>query len=211
MLLRFGASSASRVPLHPRESERLAAVCGLCDPERGRDALLDRVAESAAALFDAPIGLVTFIDEWEQRFGGLSGADFESTSREDSICAHTILQDGPLIVEDVREDPRFARLPIVTEAPFLRAYFGASVVDAGGLPIGSVCVLDMKPRPATFREIYGLERLATKVGVILETRKLMRELAGGSSGDFRTRSLDRLDAILAPLGTPLGEPCRTVR
>lgn len=208
MLPDFGSSSVSRVPLHPQEAERLDALCGICVPDEGRDLLLDRVAESAAALFDAPIGLVSFVRERDQLFAGRTGTDLEGAPREESFCAHTILHDGPLVVEDAREDPRFAHLEVVARPPHVRAYFGAPVLDVTGLPLGSVCVLDVKPRQATFQQLVGLERLAAKVGVILETRRLVRETLGGSGSDYRGRTLRRLELVLAPLGAPLDEPRR---
>lgn len=212
MLPHFGSSSVCRVPLHPEESERLAAVCGTCVAGEGRDLLLDCVAENAAALFDAPIGLVTFVDEREQRFGGRLGTDLEGTSREESFCAHTILHDVPLVVEDAREDPRFARLALVVQPPHVRAYFGAPVVDASGLPLGSVCVLDVVPREASARALATLERLALKVGVILETRRLVRDLlAEAGTSDLGRRTLDRLERVLAPLGEALHEARRDAR
>ncbi len=204
MLSDFSVNAVCRIPLHPQEQDRLATVCGPCEPGGASDPTLDAIAETAARLFATPMGLVTSLWEEDQWISGRVGTDLEHTRRDESFCAQTILSDVPLVVEDARTDPRFAHLKTVTGEPYVRFYAGAPIVDAEGLPLGAVCVLDTKPGEASSLSLAGLERLAAKVGVILETRRLVRELLGsGTSGDAGGRTLARLERILKPLGAPL--------
>ena len=193
-------TAALRIPLHPKEAERLASVCGLCAPEPGHDALLDRFAREAAALFHAPMGLVTLIAEESQFDVGAEGLEPGQTPREESICAHTILQDGVLVVEDIPKDPRFARLPAVAGPPFLRFYAGAPIPDVGGLPLGSLCAVDTEPRRPSSAALMALGRMARRVGVVFETRRLVRDLLGSRGDSYRLDdALARADALLASL------------
>ena len=111
-----------------------------------------------------------------------------------SICAHAILQPGLFVVPDTTRDARFAGNPLVTGAPHLRFYAGALLETAEGLPLGTLCVLDHKPRPEglTPQQGFALQVLARQVMSQLELRRalLAREARGerrvGASACWRT-------------------------
>jgi GAF domain-containing protein len=123
----------------------------------------------AATLCRVPIALVSLIDENRQWFKsqcGLPGV--ASTGRDVSFCAHAILQNGILEVPDAREDARFADNPLVTGEPHIRFYAGMPLIEPGGMALGTLCVIDRKPRKLTKRQRVQLEDLAQSVvGLIL--------------------------------------------
>ncbi len=163
-------------PPHPREIERLASLCG------------------------TPFGTVTLVQEHEQFFLGNEGMPERSGDRNEAICAYTILQHDPLVVEDVSKDDRFAHYATVKGSPHLRFYAGAPILDRNGLPLGSVCALGPASREIGAGPLFTLQRLAAMAGVFLEARRLAVELLGpGATATARARTLVRLDDVMAPL------------
>lgn len=122
--------------------------------EPGFDAFAHRLAEVASA----PYAMVTFVDEHRQFFAGLrtpDGAPLTAEGaerggrhlgREYGFCPHVVVRRKALVLEDVRDYPRFAGNPIVDEIG-IRSYLGAPLVDRTGLALGTVCVADIAPRP----------------------------------------------------------------
>lgn len=112
-----------------------------CDPA------FDRVAEAARTLFGALAGMVTFIGVDRQFYKGRAGVDITETPRDASFCSHCIEYRNLLWIEDTLDDPRVADNPFVIGQPHIRFYAGAPVRDANGWLLGTVCVVDLKPRP----------------------------------------------------------------
>ncbi len=193
------AGAIEPAPAHPQEVERLASLCGLMLLEGESEPLFDGVARRAAELCGAPVGLVTALRGEDQLFLGREGTSVWGNARDESFCAHTILGPEPLMVPDTRLDPRFATLSVVAGDPFIRFYAGATIVDADGLPLGTVCVLDVEAREASPETLAGLQRLAALVGDVLEARRLALEFLGPEPTPFELmRALDRMTRILEP-------------
>lgn len=134
----------------------------------------DHIARLAADLFQAPLALVNLIAGdrafWKARVGtgSLSGGP-----REHAFCAHAILDDAVMVLPDTARDPRFAQNPYVAGAPGIRFYAGAPLVAPSGHRLGTLCVLDLRPRPAlTPQQERLLQDLATLVMDRLELRRL---------------------------------------
>lgn len=180
-------------PLHPHEIERLVSLCGLAPCQKGREPLFDRASEQAAALCGAAFGFVSLLGGETQSFLGASGFEPSDVAREDSFCALTVLQSEPLVVEDTARDQRFARLPPVAGPPFVRFYAGAPVLDATGLPVGSICVLDTVPCTLSGRRLFLLQRLAAMVSTVLEARRALTEALGGLGPNALARAIARQD------------------
>lgn len=169
-------------PLPDEEQARLRALQASGALDAGKGSHFDRVARKVADAFDAPIGLVTLIDDSCQLWKGASGLpeDLEKMrqgSRETSICTHVVAADSPLVVEDIAHDSRFARNPFLRERG-MRFYAGVPLRTASGHVIGSLCVIDMKPRTLSPRDVKLLQVIADE---------LMTELtqqAGGMPHDF---------------------------
>jgi hypothetical protein len=154
-------------PLPAQEQARLEALqaCGaLAAPKAAH---LDRVARKVADAFDTPIALVSLIDDSCQLWKGAAGLpeDLEKSrqgSRETSICAHVVAADAPLVVEDTARDPRFADNPFLRERG-MRFYAGVPLRTASGHVIGSLCVIDMKPRTLSPREVKLMQVIADEL------------------------------------------------
>lgn len=144
--------------LPENESDRLESLRDLkildTPPEDG----LDRITTLLAQMLDAPISLVSLVDESRQWFKSCVGLDTRQTDRESSFCAYTILADEPLVVEDAASDGRTSDNPLVLGPPHIRSYLGHPL-KLNGYNIGSLCVIDTKPRVFSQREI-DLVRLA---------------------------------------------------
>ncbi|MBI2261342.1 MAG: PAS domain-containing protein [Caulobacterales bacterium] len=155
------------------EADRLAALRAYDILDTPREAAFDDIVNLVARVFDAPIAVVNLIDEGRQWFKAETGLGVRETPLETSFCAHAILMQDRMVVPDATRDERFACNPLVTEAPHLRFYAGEVLKSAEGLPIGTLCVLDDKPRPegATPLQMNTLQVLAAQVMTQLELRR----------------------------------------
>lgn len=129
------------------------------------DGELQQIVGFAARLCDAPIALVSLVEKERQRFLAREGLSEKETPRPTSFCAHAMLQAEPLVVPDAREDTRFDDNPLVTGHPHIRFYAGAPLISGEGAPLGSLCVIDTKPRTGGLSQIQteGLRVMAAAV------------------------------------------------
>ena len=145
------------------EEERLAALgrLGLLDSEP--EERFDRLARLAAGLLEAPVSLVTLVDRDRQWFKSKVGTLIEETSRDVSFCAHAILGAEAMVVPDALQDARFADNPIVAGPPHVRFYAGCPLTLPDGHALGTLCVLDTRPRQLTAEQRRLLRDLADLV------------------------------------------------
>jgi diguanylate cyclase (GGDEF)-like protein len=171
----------SAAPIPSDEAERLEALKSYEVLDTKCEAAFDNIAQMAAQLTGCPISLVSLVDEERQWFKSRIGLDAEQTSRETSFCAHAIANPHePLIVPDALEDARFADNPLVQNEPAIRFYAGVPLVNPQGVALGTLCVLDRKPRELSALQQQTLQRLAESVMTTLELRRAMitvREMA----------------------------------
>jgi len=163
-------------PTPPNEEERVAELNGLNLLDTPSEAEFDQVTERLTRLFKVPIGLLTLIDKDRQWFKSQTGlpadlADARCTSRDVSLCGHVIANDEVLIVRDLARDPRFANNPFVKERG-LRFYAGVPLRGPNGFAIGSLCILDRKPREMTRQEQHLLEMIAGDVMEQIKRRRV---------------------------------------
>lgn len=136
-----------RPPEIPKnEAERLHALRALQILDSSHEERFDRVTRLAKRLFGVPISLVSLIDEDRQWFKSAQGLEIAETSREVSFCGHAINQDGLFIIPNVLDDERFHDNPLVTDGPNIRFYAGYVLKIRQGINIGTLCLLDSKPR-----------------------------------------------------------------
>lgn len=165
------APEASRsVPLPANEAQRLLALerSGLVDtpPE---DAF-DKLTWLAAQTLGMPISLITLLTPTRQWFKSRHGLDMADTPRSWAFCNHTILEKRCMVSEDLSADPRFADNPAVADAPHFRFYAGCPVVDPDGFTLGSLCVIDTKPRTLDAIQQAILTNLASLVSDEIKLR-----------------------------------------
>lgn len=155
------------------ETERLEALYELdllySEPEEA----YDEVAVLASQIAETPISLITLIDAEKQWFKSKVGTEGSETDREIAFCSHAILQEEPMIVGNMLEDERFAENPLVVNDPSVRFYAGFPLLTPEGYALGTLCVLDNKPRELSPDQIFGLQTLANQV---LRTIRLRRAL-----------------------------------
>ncbi len=157
------------------EASRLQAVYNYdildSPPEEG----FDDLTRLAAQICNTPIAFISIIDIERQWFKSIFGASITEAPREYSFCEHAIRGDGLLLVEDTLADQRFKTSPWVLSEPNIRFYAGAPLRTERGEGVGTLCVIDQKPRTLTREQGSALEALASQVVRLLELRRLHRE------------------------------------
>lgn len=133
-------------PIPANDSERLAALYALLILNTPPEERFDRITEFAATEFEVPVALLSFMDKDRQWFKAKVGTDLCDAPRSISFCGHAIVQSDILVVPDATLDPRFADNPVVINAPFMRFYAGAPLIMPSGFAMGTLCLLDIKPR-----------------------------------------------------------------
>jgi len=184
-----------RACLPLNERERLGALieCSVLDTEPER--VFDDLTSLAARLCEAPIALVSLLDSERQWFKSAHGIGAKETHRDSAFCAHAILGTEPLIVTNALTDPRTCDNALVLEAPYIRFYAGVPLQTADGFALGTLCVIDTKPRQISDQQINDLQSLALQVTSQLELRRLNRSL---TSSQAQLKEVhDRLHQIAA--------------
>lgn len=161
-------------PIPGNEGQRLLALerSGLVDtpPEDS----FDRLTWLAARSLDAPVALLTLLTPTRQWFKSHHGLEMVETPRSWAFCNHTVLQKGILVAENLATDGRFADNPAVVGELGFRFYAGCPVVDPDGFALGSLCVIDTRPRT-----LDGTQR------------QILANLAALASDEIRLRATDR--------------------
>ncbi len=158
------------------ERERVARLHALSVLDTAAEPLFDALTHAAMALAVVPIALISLIDTQRQWFkSNLGMGEVEQTPRDLAFCAHAILSDELMEVPDALADPRFADNPLVTGAPGIRFYAGAPIVLADGLRMGTLCVIDRRPRVLSDMQRQVLRQLARAVAEALQQRVLALE------------------------------------
>ena len=142
------------------EAARLAALMRLEVLDTEHEPLFDNLIELAARICDVPVALISLVDANRQWFKGCIGLDVSETPRDVAFCDHAIRSDAPLIVPDATQDPRFQDNPLVTGEPGIRFYAGAPLITPDGRRLGTLCVIDFKPRAFDDARAAKLESLA---------------------------------------------------
>ena len=131
----------------------------------------DDITKIAATVCSAPIALMSLVDVDRQWFKSKVGVDIQETPRDWSFCAHAIHSSDPLIVPDATMDSRFIDNPLVCGDPQIRLYAGFPLENSASLRVGTLCVIDRRPRYLTDRECDVMKALARQVVAFLELRK----------------------------------------
>lgn len=159
----------------PSERERLAALERYGVLDTPREPGFDQLAQLAARLCDAPIAVVNLIAEHRQWFKAEVGLGVRETPLDVSICRHFLQKPGLTVIPDIAADPRLAGNPLVAGDPGLRFYAGCLLTTPDGHAIGTLCVLDHRPRDLDADQRLALRILADQVMAQLELRLALRQ------------------------------------
>ncbi|WP_205502107.1 sensor histidine kinase [Rufibacter psychrotolerans] len=164
-------------PLPENEAQRLKALerYQILDslPEKN----FDDLTMMASAICQTPISLITLIDANRQWFKSVLGVEATETPREIAFCAHAINEPAaPFIIPDATKDARFQDNPFVTGDPNVVFYAGVALNSPDGYALGTICVIDSKPKQLSEAQVAALKALANQVVSLLELRKKNREL-----------------------------------
>jgi signal transduction histidine kinase len=171
------------------ESGRIAALHAYGILDTPIEAAFEDITRIAAHVCGAPIAVVNLIDENRQWFKSEIGLGVRETPLDTSICAHAILLSDFMEIPDTERDDRFRLNPLVTGAPHLRFYAGALLKTPEGHALGTVCVLDTRPRTLDDAQRTTLRALARQTMAQLELRRAL------AVADRANRSRSHLMAI----------------
>lgn len=132
---------------------------------------LDDIVQIASEICNTPISLISLIDENRQWFKAKKGLDIDQTPRDVAFCSHAINGEGAFIVENALNDSRFKTNPLVLNSPNIFFYAGVPLVNNSGYKLGTLCVIDNKPKKLSDSQIKSLEALARQCMSFFELRK----------------------------------------
>jgi PAS domain S-box-containing protein len=154
------------------EQQRLEVLDGYDILDSAPESGFDDAVLLARQICVTPIALVSFVASDRQWFKAGIGLEVCETPREQSICIHALKQPNTLVIPDLTQDDRTKNNPLVLGPPSVRFYAGALLKTVSGVPLGTICVLDYRPRPAGLDEEQqrALEALARQIMTLLELR-----------------------------------------
>jgi phosphoribosyl 1,2-cyclic phosphodiesterase/DNA-binding response OmpR family regulator len=162
-----------RATIPEDEERRTASLRELKILDTEPEERFDRVTRLAAALFDVPMALISLVDEKRQWFKSCLGLNAKETPRDAAFCAHVVYSHEPMIVPDAFQDLRFADNPLVINEPRIRFYAGYPLMLDDGSCIGTLCLLDTRPRTLEgpdLERLHDLADIALKEIISLTTR-----------------------------------------
>jgi len=146
------------------ETQRLKALYSLNILDTPIDEHFDRLTRMAKRIFDVPVALVTLIDKERQWVKSFAGLNMGNVDRDVSFCGHAILGDEVFVIPDMTQDDRFIDNPMVIDPETnVHFYAGCPIKSSGGMKLGTLCVLDNKPRKFNLDDQENLKDLATMV------------------------------------------------
>lgn len=162
--------------LPEHELERLHQLHSLQILDTPADPAFDSLTALAAELLEVPVALISLVDRDRQWFKSRIGLEVCETARDISFCQHTLHDGQPLLVEDASSDPRFAANPLVTGAPHVRFYAGIPLKPDGRHVLGTLCVVDTRPRRLDASRLRQLTALAGQAEELLKLQRQRRLL-----------------------------------
>ena len=152
-----------RAAIPDDEERRIVSLRDLNILDTEPEERFDRITRIAAALFDVPMAFISLVDENRQWFKSCMGSNAKETPRDAAFCAHVVYNREPMIVSDAFQDVRFADNPLVLNEPRIRFYAGYPLMLDDGSCIGTLCLLDTRPRTLEDSDLERLHDLADMV------------------------------------------------
>lgn len=170
--MKFMSDPTMQCPLPENEAQRLQAIQSYEILDTPPEADFDILTRVAAHAFDTPAAVIGLMDSDRLWFKSQLGLGVQQLDREIAFCAHAIMRPGEIfVVEDLRLDPRFRDNPLVVNAPNLRFYAGSPLIDQHGYALGTIAVVDIRPRVLSDELCTLLGDLSSLVISILENRQ----------------------------------------
>ncbi|WP_173980461.1 GAF domain-containing sensor histidine kinase [Magnetospirillum sp. UT-4] len=193
------------VPIPADDENRLAALRRYAILDTPPEAVFDGIVALLRDLLDTPIVTVSLVDRERQWFKARLGTETTETPRSIAFCAHAIMGEEVMEIEDAAADPRFACSPLVVDGPRVRYYVGAPLLTPDGYALGTLCAYDLKPRRLSEAQRRHLVLLAATVMNELELRRTAHELAAALAEAERVNVLrsQLLAAVSHDLRSPL--------
>ena len=191
-------------PIPSDEEQRLRDLQRHAVLDTPSDPHFERIVALAADVLDMPIAIVSLVDQNRQWFLARHGLDATETPRRVAFCAHTINQDSVLVVPDALQDERFSTNPLVISEPRIRFYAGAPLHSPEGHNLGTLCVIDQKPRDLAPHDQQLLQMMADLVMRELDLRQ--QSLRCPVTGLFNRSSFFRFAEIEVKLARQQQRP-----
>lgn len=134
---------------HPENEQRLEVLRSFDVLDSGTEKIYDDITQLTADICEVPLCLISLVEEDRQWFKSEVGLGICETNIEKSVCSHAILKDDYLEIKDTHLDERTVDNPLCQGPKPIRFYAGAVLRSFGGWPLGTLCVLDFKPRVLT--------------------------------------------------------------
>jgi len=163
-------------PVPTNEKARLERVLetGILDSEF--EMQFDSLVTHASEIFGVPVSLITILDRNRQWFKAVHGMDMRETSREMAFCNYTVATGATVVVDDTELDERFSAKPFILEAGGFRFYAGVPLAVEPGIHVGTLCILDTKPRRLSATALKTLERLGHIAEALIKQFSQARQL-----------------------------------
>jgi diguanylate cyclase (GGDEF)-like protein len=185
----------TRIPRPQDEEQRLSALHRYQLLDTPAEADFDFLTELAAEVCGVPFAFVSLVDRdrvWVKSYFGMKS---QSRPRDDDYCSWAILEDVALNIPDLTRDARTANISITVGPPGYRMYTGANLLTSDGYRIGSLCVLDDRPRVLSEQQMKMLLRLSRQVMALIELRYSQRSLAAALTTMERLASVDEMTGL----------------
>ena len=196
-------------PLPTNESQRLLAVRSYDILDTPPEVDFDTLTRVAIHALNAPAGVIGLMDSDRLWFKSQIGLGVPQLDRQIAFCAHAIMRpDEQLVVEDLLNDPRFERNPLVTQTPNLCFYAGSPLIDRQGYALGTIAVVDTQPRTFSDSQRAALRDLSTLVITALENRQRANLLGHLAMTDHLTGLANRTQ-FERTLNSEMGHARRT--
>lgn len=158
----------TRAPIPKNEVDRIKNLCEHMVLDTPSDQRYDDITKLAQMICVTPVTLVSLVDTNRQWFKSKQGLEATETPRDIAFCAHAILADNALVIEDATKDERFFDNPLVTGETHIRAYLGYPLISSKGFRLGTLCAIDTKPRSFTADQIHAMKLLSRQVIALIE-------------------------------------------
>jgi len=197
----------ARIPNN--EVERLQALreYSILDTLPEQD--FEDITKIASEICQTPIALITLVDSDRQWFKSNRGLNVTETPRDYAFCAHAINSPNEILtVKDSRQDIRFVDNPLVTGYPNVIFYAGVPLINPAGFSLGTICVIDNKPRELSEKQLDSLRSLSNQAVRLLEFKK-MNKMLQESQKEIQTRN-DELEQFAYVVSHDIKSPLNNI-